>query len=89
MCPLGFSQTIYLPACSATSQPRTLELYRLLGVLDDILKRARFAQPIVHYKLPGGTEVAREFHMFPWMNPTPDCPYVSTLSDAQIEACIY
>ncbi|KAL1725457.1 FAD binding domain-containing protein [Schizophyllum commune] len=60
-------------------QPRTLELYKLLGVLDDILKRARFAQPIVHYKLPGGTEVAREFNMFPWTDPTPDCPYPNPL----------
>ncbi|KAL1707442.1 FAD binding domain-containing protein [Schizophyllum commune] len=60
-------------------QPRTLELYKLLGVLDDILKRARFAQPIVHYKLPGGTEVAREFNMFPWTYPTADCPYPNPL----------
>ncbi|KAI5890762.1 uncharacterized protein SCHCODRAFT_02632818 [Schizophyllum commune H4-8] len=60
-------------------QPRTLELYKLLGVLDDILERARFAQPIVHYKLPGGTEVAREFNMFPWTDPTPDCPYPNPL----------
>ncbi|KAL1755699.1 FAD binding domain-containing protein [Schizophyllum commune] len=60
-------------------QPRTLELYKFLGVLDDILERARFAQPIVHYKLPGGTEVAREFNMFPWTDPTPDCPYPNPL----------
>ncbi|KAI5830005.1 hypothetical protein K523DRAFT_372475 [Schizophyllum commune Tattone D] len=60
-------------------QPRTLELYKLLGILDDVLKRARFAQPIVHYKLPGGTEVAREFNMFPWTDPTPDCPYPNPL----------
>ena len=79
--PLSFSLD-HLPAYSATSQPRTLEQYKLLGVLDDILKRARFAQPIVHYKLPGGTEVAREFNMFPWTDPTADCPYVSSSSSS-------
>ena len=66
-----------LAKCYFMLQPRTLELYKFLGVLNDILERARFAQPIVHYKLPGGTEVAREFNMFPWTDPTPDCPYVS------------
>ncbi|KAL1739501.1 FAD binding domain-containing protein, partial [Schizophyllum fasciatum] len=60
-------------------QPRTLELYKELGVLDDLQKRAELAQPIVHYKLPGGTEVVREFAMIPRVDSTPDTPYANIL----------
>ena len=66
-------------------KPRTLELYKFLGVLDDILERARFAQPIVHYKLPGGTEVAREFNMFPWTDPTPERAFLARVF---VDKCI-
>ncbi|KAI5835533.1 hypothetical protein K523DRAFT_359890 [Schizophyllum commune Tattone D] len=60
-------------------QPRTLELYKELGLLDDIEERSGLPQPIVHYKLPGGTEVLREFIMIPYVEPTPDTPYSNIL----------
>ncbi|KAL1742351.1 FAD binding domain-containing protein [Schizophyllum fasciatum] len=56
-------------------QPRTLELYKFLGLLDDFEKRAGTLQPFVHYKLPGGTEIAREFAMMPTEAATPSVPY--------------
>ncbi|TRM66351.1 FAD binding domain-containing protein [Schizophyllum amplum] len=64
-------------------QPRTLELYKSLGVLDDILKRARFPQSVSHYKLPGGKEVEREYVMVQWTDPTPDRPYPNLLMFGQ------
>ncbi|KZT67147.1 monooxygenase [Daedalea quercina L-15889] len=40
-------------------QPRTLEMFRFLGVLDDVLVKALGIMPICQYKLPGGTEVLK------------------------------
>ncbi|KAL1672846.1 FAD binding domain-containing protein [Schizophyllum commune] len=64
-------------------QPRTIELYKFLGLLDDVQARSGYPQPLVHYKLPGGTEIEREFAMAERVEPTPDVPYSNALMLAQ------
>ncbi|OCH86093.1 hypothetical protein OBBRIDRAFT_807016 [Obba rivulosa] len=56
--------------------PRTMEVYNFLGVLPDVLSASRPVSPIRVYKLPGGTEVVKEFRMVPRTDPTPAVPYV-------------
>ncbi|OCH86653.1 monooxygenase [Obba rivulosa] len=59
--------------------PRTMEAYGLLGVLPDILDAALTVPPTRIYKLPGGQEVAKEFHMLPPLGATPAIPYPNGL----------
>ncbi|TFK47804.1 monooxygenase [Heliocybe sulcata] len=59
-------------------QPRTLEVYNSLGVLPDILTGA-VPMPINRiYKLPGGTEVMKDFRMCPRSYPTPGIPFFNS-----------
>ena len=60
--------------------PRTLEVYRMLGVADDILK---IGAPFPHhcvYEWPEGRKVVKTFEMLPWADPTPTVPYVRPLN---------
>ena len=64
-----------------TPQPRTLEVFRFLGVLDEVLALALPIKPRCDYKLPGGTEVLRigRFGLAHLNNPedvTPARPHV-------------
>ncbi|KAH9943980.1 monooxygenase [Amylocystis lapponica] len=54
---------------------RSIELYNYLGVLPDILAKAKTPPQIRKYKLPGGVEPLSTFHMALPETPTPACPY--------------
>ncbi|KAK0239286.1 FAD binding domain-containing protein [Armillaria nabsnona] len=54
-------------------QPRILELYKLLGVLPDIQKKAGVPQPKLQYG-PGGTT---KVEVLAFMEATPDRPYIN------------
>ncbi|KIY52998.1 hypothetical protein FISHEDRAFT_69455 [Fistulina hepatica ATCC 64428] len=55
--------------------PRSLELFSLLGVVDDVLKRA-IPPPLVRlYELPEGKNLLQTFEMSPHLDPSPSCPY--------------
>ncbi|KZT18997.1 hypothetical protein NEOLEDRAFT_1142708 [Neolentinus lepideus HHB14362 ss-1] len=58
----------------AGTMPRTLEVYNYLGLLPDILKSAVPLPVNRMYKLPGGSEVEKEFYMYP-RTPTPGIPF--------------
>ena len=68
-------------------QPRTLELFRFLGVVDDIVNGGRRLVKRCIYEMPDGRKPARIFDMAPWEEPTPSVPYVSY--DAQISKKCY
>jgi 2-polyprenyl-6-methoxyphenol hydroxylase-like FAD-dependent oxidoreductase len=53
-----------------------MELYRHLGVLDDI-QAASLPIPLARKYGPDGKEVIQEWHFVETYTPTPDCPYVS------------
>ncbi|TFK47801.1 hypothetical protein OE88DRAFT_1665414 [Heliocybe sulcata] len=55
--------------------PRTVEIYNSLGVLPDILQVAVPLPLNREYKLPGGTEVKRDFSMCPRSHSTPGIPF--------------
>jgi hypothetical protein len=63
----------FLTRCT---QPRSLEVYRFLGLIDDIMAEARPTPPLrLHER--GTMKVLKEWYMFEKNDPTPDCPYVS------------
>ncbi|KAG7445126.1 uncharacterized protein BT62DRAFT_951494 [Guyanagaster necrorhizus] len=57
-------------------QPRTLELYKLLGVLPDVQKKGGVPQPKLHY-LPSGE--AKIVEVLDFMENTPDRPYINPI----------
>ena len=61
---------------SAKSQPRTLEVFRFLGVVDDVLALALPAKSRCDYKLPGGVEPLRIMAFVTPDAPSPAKPYV-------------
>ncbi|KAI9067760.1 hypothetical protein FKP32DRAFT_1619747 [Trametes sanguinea] len=68
-----------LPAFHTTSrgngaQPRSLEIYHFLGMLDDYLRVATPLPEMRAYKLPGGTEALRTWRVQDPIPPTPDRP---------------
>ncbi|KAH9911762.1 monooxygenase [Fomitopsis serialis] len=58
-------------------QPRTLELFHFLGVLDDVDAMALSIMPRREYKLPGGTETLKVAMIAAIEDPTPSTPYVN------------
>ncbi|KAJ6588624.1 FAD binding domain-containing protein [Mycena capillaripes] len=65
-------------------QPRTLELYDILGVLPEVLKhgapeRGRRRM----YELPGGTKVAKELPVGDYVEPTPGTPHTNSVTISQ------
>ena len=55
-----------------------MEVAHFLGVLDDLRHESTPALPMRSYKLPGGTEIDRQWTLFQPPAPTPDRPYVRT-----------
>ncbi|TBU59346.1 FAD binding domain-containing protein [Dichomitus squalens] len=55
-------------------QPRTMEVFRFLGVLDDARLHARKRVQMRSYKLPGGVEPQRTWWMHEHFERTPDRP---------------
>ncbi|KAI0674217.1 FAD binding domain-containing protein [Trametes maxima] len=56
---------------------RTMEIFHLLGILEDVRRALIPLFPLQAYKLPGGTEVVKTWRIFESGGPTPDRPIVS------------
>ncbi|KAJ6581605.1 FAD binding domain-containing protein, partial [Mycena capillaripes] len=70
--------------------PRTQELFRALGVLDEVKKQA-IALPLIRtYALPEGILPLKTFHMAPPLSPTPTSPFAtkSQLTTDRVEAIL-
>ncbi|KAH9834127.1 monooxygenase [Rhodofomes roseus] len=63
--------------------PRSLELYQYLGLLPEILKRGRPLLPSLVYKLPGGTDIMKEFYLAEPKETTPSTPIINIRSLGQ------
>ncbi|TBU28541.1 FAD binding domain-containing protein [Dichomitus squalens] len=55
--------------------PRSVEVFHFLGVLNDARKFHRDMPPFQSYKLPGGTEVLKTWHLFDKFESSPDRPW--------------
>ncbi|KAL1710529.1 FAD binding domain-containing protein [Schizophyllum commune] len=64
-------------------QPRTLEVFDYLGVLEDVLAVSGTFKPVRVYKMPGGVEVAKEIHPTTLKAPLPDKPWPNARSMGQ------
>ncbi|KAJ7137951.1 monooxygenase [Mycena epipterygia] len=60
-------------------QPRTQELYDILGVLTDIKREAVYTPMNRIYELPEGIKPLRTFSISPWVDPTPGIPHANSL----------
>jgi hypothetical protein len=61
-------------------QPRTLELYDILGVLPEFLKLANTDMGRRRmYELPGGSEVVKELPVVDYVEPAPGTPQVGLM----------
>ncbi|KAJ7648599.1 FAD binding domain-containing protein [Mycena polygramma] len=71
-------------------QPRTQELFRALGVLDDINKQAIALLPMRSYVPPEGTVPLKTFFMAPPVEPTPARPFeeIITIGQNHLEAIL-
>ncbi|KAJ6581897.1 FAD binding domain-containing protein [Mycena capillaripes] len=70
--------------------PRTLEVFKMLGVLDDVLELANKLMPFHSYELPDGINPERRWMMAPALDPTPACPFPNAvfLGQDQVEAIL-
>ncbi|KAJ7198915.1 FAD binding domain-containing protein [Mycena haematopus] len=64
-------------------QPRTQEVFRTLGVLDDIVKQALLLPPMRTYVAPEGIVPLKTFHMTAPLDPTPASPLVNIITIGQ------
>ncbi|KAJ7656363.1 FAD binding domain-containing protein [Mycena polygramma] len=70
--------------------PRTLEVFKMLGVLDEVLKLAHKPVPFQSYELPYGIKPERTWVMAPTLEPTPAYPFRNAvfLGQDQVEAIL-
>lgn len=61
-------------------QPRTLEIFHFLGVLNELVKGGGPMVKRCIYEMPEGRKPLRMFEMAPVEEPTPSVPYVSCFS---------
>ena len=59
-----------------THQPRSLELFEFLGIIDPVMERSIKPPTVRVYKGPEGVEILKEFEMAPVLEPMPAKPYV-------------
>ncbi|KAF7430779.1 hypothetical protein PC9H_006490 [Pleurotus ostreatus] len=57
--------------------PRSLEIFHLLGVGDQIESQGIYSPRVRLYDMPEGTHAIQTFDMQPWNEPTPACPYLN------------
>lgn len=62
-------------------QPRSLELFEFLGIIDSVMQRSIKPPTARMYKGPEGVEILKEFEMVPVLDPTPDKPYVCEIQN--------
>ncbi|KAL4248923.1 Rifampicin monooxygenase-like protein [Abortiporus biennis] len=67
-------------------QPRSIELYKFLGLYDEIKAGSIPVLPIRNYKLPGGREVESVVTLLPPIEETPGVPYPNPLMIGQDHA---
>jgi hypothetical protein len=60
-------------------QPRSLELFAAIRIIDDVMKQAIPTPTARLYKMPDGVDVMHEFEMSPHLNPTPTNPFVRVI----------
>jgi hypothetical protein len=58
------------------TQPRSLELFEFLGIIDPVRDRSIKPPTVRMYKGPEGVEILKEFDLVPVLEPTPAKPYV-------------
>ncbi|KAJ7760490.1 FAD binding domain-containing protein [Mycena metata] len=63
--------------------PRSLELFNILGVGDEIIRRATPPPQAVLYKMPEGVKVDRAFEMWPAVKATPQRPFPNVVMMGQ------
>ncbi|KAJ7777965.1 FAD binding domain-containing protein [Mycena maculata] len=63
-------------------QPRTLELYDILGILPEIQQEGAPIPPMARYN-PGEREPVAVARLGEWVEPTPDTPHANSLSLSQ------
>ncbi|KDR78989.1 hypothetical protein GALMADRAFT_244705 [Galerina marginata CBS 339.88] len=57
-------------------QPRSLETFEALGIIDEVRKRAINPSTLCMYKMPDGVELLKEIPLIPKLNPDPSTPYM-------------
>lgn len=57
-------------------QPRSLELFMYLRIIEDVMKSAILTPTVRMYKMPEGVQPSHEFEMSPHRHPTPTNPFV-------------
>ncbi|KAK7062192.1 FAD-binding-3 domain-containing protein [Favolaschia claudopus] len=70
--------------------PRTLEVFKMLGVLDEVLKIAHAPAVFQSYVLPEGVKPLKTWAMSPTLEPTPSCPFLNAvfLGQDQVEGIL-
>lgn len=64
------------PHAPLVFQPRSLELFTTIRVIDEVMKCVIPVPRVRKYQLSEGIETIQEFDMYPPQNPTPSAPYV-------------
>ena len=59
-------------------QPRTIEVFKFLNILDDVMANSIALPMRRSYQMPEGIKTQHEFHMFGEEAWSPDTPYVRT-----------
>jgi hypothetical protein len=57
-------------------KPRTYEFFQNWGILEEVQKIDTQIPTFRAYKLPGGTEVAKQWDLYPSRKAWPDRPFV-------------
>ncbi|KAJ7205005.1 FAD binding domain-containing protein [Mycena pura] len=70
--------------------PRTLEVFKMLGVLEGVLKLAHKPAQFQSYELPEGVKPSKTWSMSSTLEPTPACPFLNAvfLGQDQVEAIL-
>ncbi|KAF9054420.1 pentachlorophenol 4-monooxygenase [Panaeolus papilionaceus] len=58
-------------------QPRSLELFTYLRIIEDVMKSAILTPTVRMYKMPEGVQPSHEFEMSPHRHPTPTNPFLN------------
>ena len=66
------------------TQPRSLELFEFLGIIDPVMQLSIKPPTARMYKGPEGVEILKEFEISPELVPTPDRPYVCEFQNSAL-----
>ncbi|KAK2463629.1 hypothetical protein APHAL10511_004380 [Amanita phalloides] len=68
-----------LPQWNPTIAPRSLEVFKALGIIDDVLDQAILAPPLRVYNVPGQPESFYDIDLLPYVEPTARCPFLTVV----------